>query len=746
MRRILIIFVLIFSVNLLFSQKPVAQVFKHKAAAFDNLDKSVVNTGFLRDKAVGYVNWLQFENGKINFSIDSRTFRQIYFEMTKSAVETLLPSDHDLRIAAYRDQDKKAFLVSIIDIDYQAIKPEILQKIKSTNYRLKASDLETHHLFLAGVPVQRKYTGRKVYFDFNEKFFISNVQPIKYLMVDFGDGAGQKQVLPGQKILVNYKTDGEKTVKLTAYYADGQKHSASFKVKILNPKVTPDETWDVTADIPYQGKYGHVEVGIFYGAGHSTLVRPVVIVDGFDPENSRGIAEIYELANQQNMFDDLLEKGYDAVVVNNLAGADYIQRNAFAFVKVIQMVNERMQQAGTYDNQIIVIGPSMGGLITRYGLRYMEQHRIWHNVKVWISFDSPQRGANVPLGLQHWVRFFADEGDSEDAQRALDALNSPAAQQMLIYHYTSTYTGEFPNPAYRDFYTEINRMGFPEKLRRVAIINGSGYGNGQPYGPGDQLIYYHYNSFLVDIVGDVWAVPDVDGTNTIFHGIIDILGPWYNEETIIYSYTLPLDGAPGGDANTLEQLDNTDPGHGDIVAYYPDHSFIPTISSLALYGIYDPYYNVEANRGNFYTPFDAIYYPNWNQPHMHIDRQSKQWFLREINYRRPNLGIIAHKINTTTDLYPPAVELRPKYKQVKKAQGEVSVFPNPATDRIYVTNARNSLLKIYDLSGRMIRQLNISSDYQYIDISGLAAGIYLVKVQLLNGQQVDSKVFRLVVE
>ncbi len=746
MRRILILLVLIFSITFLFSQKPVAKVFKHKAAAFDNLDKSVVTTGFLRDKAVGYVNWLQFENGKLNLPTDSRTFRQVYFEMTKSAVETQLPSERDLRIAAYKAQDKKAFLVSIIDIDYQVIKPEILHKIKSTNYRLKTPDLETHHLFLAGVPVQRKYTGRKVYFDFNEKFFISNVQPIKYLMVDFGDGAGLKRVLPGQKIAVNYKTDGQKIIKLTAYYEGGKRKSASFKINILTPKVTPDETWNVTADIPYEGEYGQVEVGIFYGAGHSTLTRPVVIVDGFDPENSRGIAGIYELANQQNMFDDLLEKGYDAVVVNNLAGADYIQRNAFAFVKVIQMVNERMRQAGTYDNKIIVIGPSMGGLITRYGLRYMEQHRMLHNVKLWISFDSPQRGANVPLGLQHWVRFFADEGDSEEAQRALDALNSPAAQQMLIYHYTSTYTGEFPNPEFRDFYTEINQMGFPEKLRRVAIINGSGYGNGQPYGPGDQLIYYHYNSFLVDIVGDVWAVPDIDGTNTIFHGIIDILGPWYNEETIIYSYTLPLDGAPGGDANTLEELDNTDPGHGDIIAYYPDHSFIPTISSLALYGIYDPYYNVDANRNELTTPFDAVYYPNWNQPHMHIDRQSKQWFLNEINHREPDFGIVIRKTNTTTGLYPESFELKPEYKQVKKSKSGISIFPNPARDYFYVQNAQNSILRLYDLSGRLIKQVNINSTNQQVNITGLPKGLYIIKLEDFASQDSGGKIIKLIIE
>ncbi len=744
MKRALWFLAFTFLFSGLFAQKPNATVFTNNSSKdlFANLSKSVVTTGILRDKTTGEIDWQKFMQDKANSCVSNHIFRQIYFELYNSSLDNKsLPKLEDIVRKAYSEQDKHTFLVSVVDVNYQKIKSSEKSNLKASNGHLvlTKSMLQTENLFVAGIPAQREFTSKSVIFDFNPAYYITNKQKPSYFLVDFGDGHGARRVVLGDKIKVKYSNDGNKVVTLTAYYPDGSKESSSFKVSIKTAKVSPNEVWNVTAKIPYNGVYGKVEVGIFYGAGHSTLVHPVVIVDGFDPENSRGIAEIYQLANQQNMFDDLLAKGYDAVVINNLAGADYIQRNAFAFIEVLNMVNDRMEKAGTYQNKIVVIGPSMGGLITRYGLRYMELHGMRHNVRTWISFDSPQRGATVPLGLQHWVRFFADEGKSEDAQRALDALDAPAAQQMLIYHYTSTYTGQFPNPSYYDFYSEINQMGFPTQCRRVAIIDGSGYGNGQPYGPGAQLIYYHYNSFLVDIVGDVWALPDENGSNRIFHGIIDILGPWYDEETITYQYTLPLDGAPGGETNTLEQMDNIDPGHGDIVAMYKNHCFIPTISSLALNNVYDPYYNVDANRGNFSTPFDAIYYPKDNQMHMNIDQEAKQWFLQEIT-NQTSFYPAKRTVNTTTMLYPTDQQLQVEVQKQNNKSKQILVYPNPVDNYLVIRNAYNARMKVVDVSGSVILNKKLDNDSYVLNTSDWQAGVYFVT--LINGQM--SRTFKVV--
>jgi len=46
--------------------------------------------------------------------------------------------------------------------------------------------------------------------------------------------------------------------------------------------------------------------------------------------------------------------------------------------------------------------------LARYALAYLESNALPHEVRTFISFDSPQAGANIPLGIQYWLAFFAD--------------------------------------------------------------------------------------------------------------------------------------------------------------------------------------------------------------------------------------------------------------------------------------------------------------------------------------------------
>jgi hypothetical protein len=39
----------------------------------------------------------------------------------------------------------------------------------------------------------------------------------------------------------------------------------------------------------------------------------------------------------------------------------------------------------------------------------MEANNISHNTRLFISVDAPQRGANIPLGAQWFVQFFAQK-------------------------------------------------------------------------------------------------------------------------------------------------------------------------------------------------------------------------------------------------------------------------------------------------------------------------------------------------
>jgi hypothetical protein len=66
---------------------------------------------------------------------------------------------------------------------------------------------------------------------------------------------------------------------------------------------------------------------------------------------------------------------------------------------------------------------------------------------------------------------------------------------------------------------------------------------------------------------------------------------------------------------------------------------------------------------------------------------------------------------------------------------EINIYPNPAKDIIYIeSSVKIEQAAIYDISGRMLKQ--IINPSQEINVSGLANGIYLVKVKTGQGESV----------
>ena len=60
----------------------------------------------------------------------------------------------------------------------------------------------------------------------------------------------------------------------------------------------------------------------------------------------------------------------------------------------------------------------------------------------------------------------------------------------------------------------------------------------------------------------------------------------------------------------------------------------------------------------------------------------------------------------------------------------VNIYPNPATDKIYISNLTedNTLIKIYDINGRLVLENNVSNK-EYLDISKISKGIYQIKFE-----------------
>ena len=139
---------------------------------------------------------------------------------------------------------------------------------------------------------------------------------------------------------------------------------------------------------------------------------------------------------------------------------------------------------------------------------------------------------------------------------------------------------------------------------------------------------------------------------------------------------------------TYGQMDETEAPYGDIIALYPSHCFIPTVSALSL-DTDDLFYDIAGDPDLLtITPFDAVYFPSENEEHMTITAESAGWFLYEAR-----LGITGEEIPEQT---PAAITLEQNY-------------PNPfnpsTTVRFELSSAGPVRLCVYAANGSLIATL-----------------------------------------
>ena len=213
--------------------------------------------------------------------------------------------------------------------------------------------------------------------------------------------------------------------------------------------------------------------------------------------------------------------GYDVVVVNHPThwhngiridgGADYIERNALTHVQLYQRLIQRLNQNNSNES-LVIVGPSMGGQISRYALAYMEKHNIEHRTRLWVSVDSPHLGANIPIGVQSLLHLMYNITGSVAAGDFIEyQLNSAAARQQLIEQYANSSNEELGQiwldgrsisqgfsqnkgrPIYLNYYNNLfqnglqGSQGYPTLSRNIALINGSLLGRSSFMNPFEAL-------------------------------------------------------------------------------------------------------------------------------------------------------------------------------------------------------------------------------------------------------------------
>jgi len=687
-------------------------------------------------------------------------------------------------------------------------------RLKESSLKSSESPYVIKKLYAASALKNKVYNGQSVNFLFDKTFYFTNidVKDCSYF-VDFDDGFGFRYISFGQSFNVSYSTIGQKNVKLKKVKKSKLKSTnsteettASFVVSVV-ALTTPSATFEIPLNIAIPTSYPHGGVNIqgtgyvYTSDGSQNIKNPIIICEGFDPLNERGWNELYTLLNRQNFIECLKSNGYDFIILNFTEGATYIERNAYLLKGLIENINSRK----ITQNKLVVVGASMGGLVSRYTLAYMEKNGISHDTRLFISFDSPQKGANIPLGAQKWLKFFGDmNGTVKDKYNNI--LCSAAARQMLVYH--SEYSPDPTNNPYRiEFLQNLNAMGYPTKLRKIAIANGSGNAysqhkdDGTLFNPTDQIISWRDRNFwTVDIDGNSWAVPNMTPKTTIFYGNIEMtwLAHVYKWDftdgslTVTMENSYPYDNAPGGTTNATQEIaDGDTDGYGDISTNVSNHCFIPTISSLAI-STSDLFYNISADPNILSkTPFNAIYYPtNSNEEHVNISEACVSWMMNELvpqNVLLDGTGVGVWKgdvrAGNSITLGPgfstaPGKEFHAYISPLQTCNASsslkslsiqsdnftnnqlvnsldtqnekniteiVSIFPNPSNGKFCIQikhSERISLIEVRNIQGTLISSIkNESNNEIFIDISNQPNGIYFVNI-LLNGKAQTTKIIK----
>jgi hypothetical protein len=505
----------------------------------------------------------------------------------------------------------------------------------------------------------------------------------------------------------------------------------------------------IVASISYQGYeetqayFGEGEYEIFIDNIDGVLDKPIIVLDGFDPGDSRDISGLYNSLSfgGQNMADILRSEGFDIVVLNAPqystdgkdidGGADYIQRNAMVLVAMIDFLNA--QKVG--NEELVVLGPSMGGLIGRYALAYMEQNSMSAETRLYISFDSPHRGANIPISLQYLINYLAQQVGDPDAVAIVDGvLNSPAAKEMLYDHLSGHLLSgslfeQDPNlllpvgaPNFRDaFQAELDAIGFPQQVRNVAMINGSGLGTTSGT-PGMQVIdtTLDLGSGLTSDV-NLHFTPLANQLNNVTTFNTFLVGfpvAAFSADAESFGTSDGIDASPGGTGNIADALGGGGVTNPVILAFInaldqEEYSFIPSISSLAIDNE-ENWYAVPDIGGIHNTPFVNTFIPSFNEPHVTVTQASAQFALDEIRNGALGFG---------------ETDFSEKYKLTQNPVSEnIKIRLNSAYDYSEV------ILTVNSISGQQLKAEKFMNPTQEIVLNhSLSSGIYLLNIKDSNG-------------
>jgi hypothetical protein len=487
--------------------------------------------------------------------------------------------------------------LKILFFDYHQLKKTALAdgEVSISNNQihnvLGRNPLEKHQMFMSVPWCNKTLQGNS--FSFRLQTPLTNRSDVQTIEIDFGDGKGFQALKPEQVTNVIYAKSETCLLTTRILLNNGQKVYSQSEVTVELP-TTGDRGYTTGFDIPING----ATVTGLSSCGDMTICKPLIVVEGFNApligeenyDDFIGNLGYFSSATFSRLIKEFELSSYDIVYVDFDDGTASLEDNAEVVKSVIRKINE-MKAASGCSQPNIVWGESMGGVLSKLALHEMEHDGEVHDCEKLITFDSPLRGANVPLGFQVFMDHLANsiQGSGDNAAPLKDfipeladaenTLLSGAAKDMLIYHYKYVGTPSNRSPSFTALYQKLKDFGALAHCEHVAISNGSQRSFNQGYPANGRLLkiegeideilddcagfsgfWGNITEFVLDFFFDteadidieIRALPDLtQGVQMIYHGAIFIEIYGANiidlpELTINIADTQPIDNSPGG--------------------------------------------------------------------------------------------------------------------------------------------------------------------------------------------------------
>jgi hypothetical protein len=385
-----------------------------------------------------------------------------------------------------------------------------------------------------------------------------------------------------------------------------------------------------------------------------------------------------EVKKCPDLLNKLYDNGYDIIFVDFQSGQNFMENNGFALSKLLKTIKDTLDNNGSPE-KLVVCGASMGGLVSRFAIRDLELNgadKYKTCVGKFISFDAPQMGANINLGMQYLLQNF--KALPVDLIRDKYAkLTCPSASQLVLYSCLSDPINWYWPVKNTTASQSMERMLFnlhpnvatwPTNCKKISIINGSRNGNKQNTGSVDACERLFDGDGLVSV--DIKSLPNYgDGYCKIYDFEIPTIGcqPSYEilaqaiaNNSVRVKNSRGVDIVAGSYRTDLTALSDANHWISSVVAgvvapcnlisYFtpstgsaPNYCFIPALSAagvknfdglvesshIALPQIFQGFAKFEDPNHNV-SNFDVVYAPTTNQTHVEITDENIKWVMYEL--------------------------------------------------------------------------------------------------------------------